>query len=149
MRTLQKIQWGMVLLLMMLGAAATAQKQARATRVLVDPWTGTRWLLAANPAHPGGPGVLVAEGSPVAAAPVAQPAIVAPLPAVIRAGDRLTVEESTPVLTARYSAVALVPAAPGDTFLARLTVGAAPVRVVALGPGRARLAAAAIPEARP
>jgi hypothetical protein len=148
MRTLQKIQWGMVLLLM-LGAAAAAQKQARATRVLVDPWTGARWLLAVNPAHPGGPGVLVADGSPASSVPTAQPAIVAPPPAVIRAGDRLTVEESTPVLTARYSAVALVPAALGDTFLARLTVGAAPVRVVALGPGRARLAAAVIPEARP
>jgi hypothetical protein len=58
---------------------------------------------------------------------------------VIRAGDRLIVEEHTALVDAVLEARALTPAAPGSAFDARLTVGGRVVRAVALGPGRAAL----------
>ena len=70
-----------------------------------------------------------------------------PLLPVIRAGDRLIVEEHTAVVEARLEAVALGPAASGSPFQVRLTIGGKVVRAVALGPGRAAFAAET--EARP
>jgi flagella basal body P-ring formation protein FlgA len=64
----------------------------------------------------------------------------AALVAVIRAGDRLIVEENTAVVEARLEAVALGAAAPGSTFNVRLRIGGRVLRAVALGPGRAALA---------
>jgi hypothetical protein len=58
---------------------------------------------------------------------------------VIRAGDRLVVEEHTPVVDALLEARALNPAAQGSALEARLSIGGRVVRVVALGPGRAEL----------
>jgi hypothetical protein len=60
---------------------------------------------------------------------------------VIRAGERLIVEESTPVVEARLEAVSLGPAAVGSPLDVRLKVGGKVVRAVALGPGRAALRA--------
>lgn len=118
-------------------AAASAQGGARALRVLDDPWTGIRWQLAADPDHPGGPGRLL-PGSVSSAVPqVDRPA--APSALIIRAGDRLLVEESAAGLHARYTAVAMAPAVRGGVFLARLAVSGRAVRVVATAPGRAEL----------
>lgn len=143
------IRWSGAVLL--LAVAATAQSPRPARRLVVDPWTGTRWLLASNPAAPGGPGLLVPEAAvPAASGIPAGPApLVAPPVLVIRAGDRLVVDASTPVVTAQLTAVALAPATVGSIFLARCTGGAHPVRLVALGPGQARLAPPVFAEAQP
>jgi hypothetical protein len=58
---------------------------------------------------------------------------------VIRAGDRLIVEEHTAVVDAVLEARALNPAAAGAPLDVRLTMGGNVVRVVAVGPGRAAL----------
>lgn len=117
--------------LSLLAAGVAAQQPQRALRAIADPSTGSRWLLSANPTHPGGPGRLVPEQGA---------AIVAPVPLVIRAGDRLLVIESNETVEACFDAVALEPAVQGSIFTARFTAGGDRVRVVALGPGRAALA---------
>ncbi len=135
MRTGYRAKLGAALLL---GCTAAAAQSA--SRVLVDPWTGVCWQLAADPVHPGGPGRLVPAVSASAMPRVDRPS--APAALIIRAGDHLVVEESTADLHARYAAVAMAPAVRGGIFLARLVVGGRPVRVVALAPGRAELAPA-------
>jgi len=120
--------------------------QGEILREIDDPHTGDRWLLLRNDQFPGGPGRLVliaarrsADGAAQRmAAPVAAPAQAELVP-VIRLGDRLTVEEHTPVVDAVLEARALTPAAAGATFDARLTIGGRVVRAVAIGPGRAAL----------
>jgi len=125
--------------LALLCAAAAAQS---APRLLVDPWTGARWQLAADSAHPGGPGQLAPAGSTSAVPHTVPQSVSAPL--IIRAGDRLVVEESAAGVHARYEATAMAPATQGAVFLARLSFSHRPVRVVALGPGHALLAPASV-----
>jgi flagella basal body P-ring formation protein FlgA len=67
--------------------------------------------------------------------------------AVIRGGDRVILEEHTPVVDARLEAIALAPAREGGTLRVRLKIGGGIVEAVALGPGR--VAFAAETEARP
>ena len=136
-----------------LGAAVPAQAQMPAAsgqvvREIDDPFNGARWLLVRDNESPAGPGRLVliepgrddgpqsrptgAPGSPGMNASSAQP--------VVRAGERLVVEENTAVVESRLEAVALGPAAVGMMFDARLRIGGHVVRAVALAPGRALLA---------
>jgi len=118
--------------------------QAEIVREIDDPHSGDRWLLLRNAQVPGGPGHLVLVsahrkgfgGAPAQAATEKEAAGLRP---VIRAGDRLIVEEHTPLVDAVLEARALNPAAPGSVFDARLTIGGRVVRAVALGPGRAAL----------
>lgn len=131
-------------------ASGHVQGQAQQARSEIDDaQTGSRWLLLPDSIHPGGPGRMVLAGSretagllsvkggnPAADASAIRP----PARAVIRGGDQLIVEENSKVVEARFEAVALGPAAVGSVFEARLKIGGKPVRVVALGPGRAALA---------
>ena len=118
--------------------------QGEVVREIDDPHTGDRWLLLRNDQVPGGPGLLVlvvahrnaSVGAALRAA--GQTGETQFLP-VIRAGDRLIVEEHTARVDAVLEARALNPAAPGTAFDARLTIGGNVVRAVALGPGRAAL----------
>lgn len=131
--------------------AADAHAMRRALREIDDPKTETRWLLVRDERRPAGPGRLIqiptrkglSGGQPggLAADTVSSAKILAPLPVVIRSGDRLVVEEHSRVVEMRLEAVALGPATAGKTLDARLKVGGKVVRVVALGAGRARLAA--------
>ena len=136
--------------LIALGTAVPAQAQmpaalGQAVREIDDPFNGARWLLVRDNESPAGPGRLVLvepgrgnapqsrpTGAPWMNASSAQP--------VVRAGDRLVVEENTAVVEARLEAVALGPAAAGMMFDARLRIGGHVVRAVALAPGRAVLA---------
>ena len=164
MGTGHKMRWGAALLVM--AAASGAYGQTAATtgpgmRILIsppgfaqaqagdeivreidDPHSGARWLLMRNSDHPGGPGLLVlAEGGRNTGRQDKarfEPSGVDPR-TVIRAGERLVVEENTPVVEARLEAVALGPAVLGSVLEARLKIGGRVVRAVALGPGRAEL----------
>jgi hypothetical protein len=108
-------------------------------REIDDPHLGYRWLLVRDDSHPGGPARLVMasaargsglearQGTPQADAP----------PPVIRAGDRVILEEHTSIVDAHLEAVAMAPAWAGSAFDARLSIGGRVVRAVASGPGRA------------
>ncbi len=114
-------------------------------REIDDPNLGDRWLLMRNDDVPGGPGRMVmvaAHRQPMGGAPLRaakQTAEEARLLPVIRAGDRLTVEEHTARVDAVLEARALSAAAAGSALDARLAIGGRVVRAVALGPGRAVL----------
>ncbi len=119
---------------------------SRAIREIDDYHTGARWLLLRDADQPGGPGRLTFagslrdEGGTKSNKKDASVPAVAPARPVIHGGDRLVVEEDTPVVAARLEAVALGPAAAGGSLQARLQIGGKVVRVVALAPGRAELA---------
>lgn len=120
------------------------QVSGEIVREIDDPHTGDRWLLLRNDHVPGGPGrlVLVAvtrNSSGSATLRTAGQAREAQFLPVIRAGDRLIVEEHTARVDAVLEARALNPAAPGSAFNVRLMIGGNVVRAIALGPGRAAL----------
>ena len=135
---------------LMLAVVVVGQQPGRPVsdvlRQIDDPGAHGIWLLTRDPVHPAGPGRMVwvpdrirlQEGSGIAATPgdsaqkVSRP--------VILAGDRIVVEEETPVVDARLAAKALNPAPPGMGFNARLEIGGQVVRAIAVGPGLARLA---------
>jgi len=121
---------------------------AQVVREIDDPHTGNRWLLLRDGAHPGGPGRLVliakadtkreeiaANGQKSALAELA-PGEFHP---IIRAGDKLIVEEHTAVIDTYLEAVALGPAVTGAVFGVRLKLGGKMMQAVALGPGRATM----------
>lgn len=152
--------WGVFVPALMLAAqsevgprarVASAAPEATTTtveivKVIDDPQTGKRWLLLKNQQHPGGPGQLV----PVdASLTTVAGQIARPLPSqpMIRSGDPVVVEEQTPLLEARYEAVALCSAAKGKAMNVRLKVNGKVLHAVALGPGRVALAA--VPGGRP
>lgn len=119
--------------------AATAPVSTAPFREIRDPQTGQRWVLVRDAEHPrwparlrlaDGPGVAGGDGIPAAS----------PQP-VIRGGDAIVVVESTPVLEARYDAIALGSAEKGKAMNVRLKVNGKVVHAVALGPGRAALVA--------
>lgn len=120
----------------------------RVVREIDDPHTGDRWLLVSGAGLPGGPGRLVLAASSPASSALSRPASSAapepersaqPLP-VIHTGDRLILEEDTPLVRARLEARALSPALAGSPLMVRLVLGGAVMRAVALGPGRAAFA---------
>jgi hypothetical protein len=125
---------------------ATEENQSLAAGVLKeidDSCTGDRWLLVRAADHPEGPGRLVRitrsgrivqTGDSEEAAPAVRERAAVP---VIRTGDTLVLEESTPLVEARLEARALGPAICGAEFNARLAIGGKVVRAVALGKGRA------------
>jgi hypothetical protein len=128
-------------------------------RQIADPGRDGTWLLIRNPVHPAGPGRLIwvprggqlagqaqladqariADQASSPAVPVTEAALEALKP-VILAGDRLVVEEETPVVDARLEATALGPAPAGAALNVRLEIGGKVMRAIALGPGRARFA---------
>lgn len=129
------------------GGVSPGQQQA--IREIADPACGVVWRLVRDMGHPDGPGRLVpvapeSEGRARDGAKTKRAWTTVPLPPqrkIIRAGDSLVVEEMTGVVEMRLSAVALMPASAGQVIEARLNAGGKRVRVIALGPGRAKLAA--------
>jgi len=128
-------------------ASAPSEQQVAGSSVIReinDPHTGDHWLLMLDPSRPGAPGRMVLAD--VGTGPNRQreqgdaalgPATHTQNIPVIHAGDRLVVEESTPLVETRLVAVALGQAVSGASFNARLAIGGNVVRAVAVGPGRA------------
>jgi flagella basal body P-ring formation protein FlgA len=58
---------------------------------------------------------------------------------MIRGGDPVVVEETTPVMEARFEGIALQPAVEGATLDVRLKISGAVVQAVALAPGRVEI----------
>jgi hypothetical protein len=119
-----------------------------AEREIDDPATGDRWILMRDAAHPEGPGRMAlispqrtesrfgsARGAGTANVTFSTPVL------VIHGGDKVTVEEHTPVVDARLEAVALGAAAQGNPFRVRLTIGGEVILAVATAPGHAVVAA--------
>ena len=131
----------------------TAWSPQGVLRVIHDPSTGARWLVVRDPQHPGGPGCLVrakaepqdpgTSGGRMAGGQAREP-VTAPPRLAVRGGESLAVEDQSPMVETHLEAVALGPAALGETLLARLRPGGHVVRVIALGAGRARLAAVSL-----
>lgn len=142
---------------LVLASAAAGQAVAKppgpapsvALREIDDPHSGARWFLVKAEEHPGGPGRLIQflvplnPGEPGGPAPAPAMAaikrqIVMP---IVRAGDRVLVEEHTERVDAVLEAVALGPAAESGLLQARLKVGGRVVSAIAVAPGRVRLSA--------
>jgi hypothetical protein len=120
----------------------SAANAGELVREIDDPNNGDRWLLTRDESHPGGPGLLMLVST--AQTNPAQPGHLTPAgpqgetqAPIIRTGDRVVVEENTPVVEARLEAVAMGPALAGAPFNARLSIGGQVVRAVAITPGRA------------
>jgi hypothetical protein len=110
-------------------------------REIDDPHNGDRWLLIRDDNHPAGPARLVlVSGARVTQRKTRQAAPGADTPPpLIRAGDRVVVEEHSSVVDAHLEAVAMEPAWAGSAFNARLSIGGQMVRAVAAAAGRATL----------
>jgi hypothetical protein len=127
-----------------------ARTSFQVVREIDDRPTHKRWLLERDRNRPSSPGrmVLISNSGAVAGQdpeeiPDSQPlraALPAPPIPVIRAGDRLVVEENTPVVEARLTAIALGPAVAGAVLNVRLEIGGKVIRALATGPGRAKFA---------
>ncbi|MGA2849007.1 MAG: flagella basal body P-ring formation protein FlgA [Terracidiphilus sp.] len=111
-------------------------------REIEDPNSGVCWLLLVNPLHPGEPGRLVRTDTACgrnsqskASGPGARVAV----PPVIHTGEKVILEEHSPVVDGRLDAIALNPAAAGERVRVRLLVGGRVVRALAAGPGRVAL----------
>jgi len=109
-------------------------------RTIFDPATGQRWSLMRDSAHPGGPGWLV----PMSAGPGSISVATAKPACVIRAGDRIVVEEHTSAVDLNLEAVAMNRAAEGEGVRARLSMGGAMVTARAGCDRRAELMGRAV-----
>jgi hypothetical protein len=122
--------------------AVQAVAEPSIVREIDDPHSGARWLLLTDANHPGGPGRLVLDSAVPhellhsgAYRQKAQPS----LQPAIRAGERLILEEHSPMVDARLDAIALSSAAVGSAVRVRLIIGGRVVRALAVAPGRAVL----------
>jgi hypothetical protein len=118
--------------------SSSAVSGGEVVREIDDPRNGDRWLLMRDPKHPGGPGLLRLVSAARFTTSQAGPSLAGQAP-IIRAGDRVLVEEKTAVAEARLEAVALGPAWQGSSFNVRLTIGGKVLRVLAAAAGRAAL----------
>ena len=125
-----------------------APRGSEAIREVYDAGTGNRWLLVRDLAQPAGPGRFLLVSGPgkdgmneVDSKTETQPASsTVSIRPVIRSGDAVLVEESTPTVEMRLEGVALAPARVGAELNVRLKVNGSVVRTVALAQGHVTLA---------
>jgi hypothetical protein len=115
----------------------------REIRTIEDLGTHKRWMLLRDLRHPAAPALLVQQIPGISCAlrtdistPSASDVRSVPL-TVIHAGDYLIVSEHTRILDAELEAMALKPAAIGDSLTVRLRFGGRILSAVATAPGRA------------
>lgn len=143
---------------------SSLQNTPNPVRKICDPHTGLQWILERDPSNQGGPGRMVlvnntsclhisatAEQDAASRNPSSgrKQATIHSAKVVIRAGDKLVLEENTPRVETRLEAVALSSAAVGAEFTARLSFQGAIVRAVAVEPGRASFSQASGMPRRP
>lgn len=119
----------------------SAKTQYRAVRFIEDPSTHLRWILMKDPSHPGWPARLEPFANNFLARGSVDRAILLQshrVP-VIHAGDALTITQHTAVSEVRLEAIALGPAAVGDSVRVRLKTSGHLLSVVVDGAGRATL----------
>jgi hypothetical protein len=120
---------------------------ASCVREILDRSNGNRWILQHNRTGSAGPGrmiLITSSASPIASGSrekVPSPkrrGVAWPTPApIIRAGERLIVEEHTAMVEASLEAIALGQATTGAVLVVRLKVGGKTVKAIARAPGRA------------
>ena len=119
----------------------------RAVRIIDDQATGRRWLLVKQLDRPEAPGLLLQIADDQSCSkllpagtegrfPIAHQVL--PLQ-VIRPGDSVILSEDSPVADARLEAIAIEPAAAGQSLTVRLKLGGHLLRAVAIAPGSALL----------
>jgi hypothetical protein len=114
---------------------------SRSVRSLEDRGTGQRWLLLAPDRFPGGPGTWISWDERRNAGHVRPEAALAlPVAVIVHSGDRLSLVDSTGMAKALFDAVALGPAAIGQSFPVRLIATGHTLRAVATGHGCAEIA---------
>jgi hypothetical protein len=125
----------------------TEQTRYRAVRIIDDQATGHRWLLVKQLDRPEAPALLLQ----IADAPSCSKLLPAESEGrfsiahqvfprqIIRPGDSVILSEDSPVAEARLEAVAIQPAAAGQSLTVRLKLGGHLLRAVAIAPGRALL----------
>ena len=122
--------------------------EEQAVRAIEDRSLRECWMLLRNSRQPGAPGWFVAKrGMGCEAQTPGKTTADLRLPTVVHGGDRIIVEQNTPKIHAEFDAVALMPAASGEVFEARLKANGHIVRAVAQAPGQATLAG--LPQERP
>lgn len=122
------------------GMPAQTQSAQSLGRAINDPYTGERWLLAANTVHPERPRklTLVSSGGRATSEDLESGFKQSqPLPFGIRAGQRVEVFGETEKISFLLEACALASAPAGGEFIARLKIGGRLVRARALASGRA------------
>jgi hypothetical protein len=121
------------------GAACQACTGCEVVREIDDPHTGQHWILMRDAVHPGGPGALVLEGSLLNGGRFE--AAINQVHPVIRAGDRVTVEQSSAKFDLKLGGIALYPAAQDAPLKVLLEISGKVVPAAVLGPGRTVLIA--------
>ena len=135
--------------IMIVSGPDSLRAEEEIVREIDDSATGDRWLLERDPRHPGGPGRMVLVGHEKTVRGSLEtgneawdngsdraPALQAP---IIRAGDRVTLEEHLALVDASLEAIALGPARQGSELRVRLSIGGRVVRALAFAAGRATL----------
>ncbi|MGA2250431.1 hypothetical protein [Terracidiphilus sp.] len=119
-------------------AAQGGAAGGRIVSEITDPGTGARWVLMRDVEHPAAPAYwLLAEAGKQRAAGAGAKATERNL--VIRAGDKIVVEEQTAVMSAWLEATALTSAGSGGELRARLAIGGRVMAVRAIAPKTAEM----------
>ena len=114
-----------------------------AFRSMHDPHTGLTWVVETDPKHAGGPGrMILAEGDLRAGGDGSLPDRI-----LIHAGQKVIVEQHTPLLDAAFEALALNPALAGSGLKVRLRATGKVMSAYAISKGKAVLLPST--EARP
>jgi hypothetical protein len=132
---------GLLAMTVVLICGLSAQESPAGGQVVsrrTDPATGARWALVRDAGHPATLARWVLTGTARIGQAGTSPAAKAEKP-VIRAGDRIVVEEQTAVVDAWLEATALTSAGSGDPLQARLTIGGRVLGARAIAPGRAEI----------
>jgi len=143
---IRKAQGRLLGSLLAIAVAASVSAHGEIRREIADPCLRSRWLLIVDPAHPGWPGRLVLKASSQGFRDDGARPATATGPLAIRAGDQVSVDQSSPILRAQFQAVALQSATVGEVLKVRLMAGrkmplsaqGAVISVIAAGVKRAR-----------
>ena len=114
---------GMLLFAGSVAGAASIGAAGEIRREIADPCLRSHWLLIIDPAHPGWPGRLILKESNEGTRNDTAKSPPATVPIAIRAGEQVSVNQSSPILHAQFQAIALQSAPVGQVLKVRLIAG--------------------------